>query len=251
MSLTPNTTEALFALDAGQMLVGRSRYCDFPASVQALPVVGGYVDPSLEAILGLRPDLVVGARGPAGKGLADRLEARGLRTFFPPSESVDQIKDMIQGLGKLLGREPQATQVMRDIDAKLAQVAQAVASRPSPKVLLVFGLSPTVVAGPGSFADEMIRRAGGANALQSGVAYPVLDMEAILGLEPDVVLDAAALGGEEGRIDARRPGWAELRAVREGRVTAILDEAVLRPGPRVAEGVAVIAKILHPDVVLP
>jgi iron complex transport system substrate-binding protein len=91
VSLSPSTTETMFAIGAGASLVGRSRYCDYPPEVTKLPQVGGYVDPSFEAILALRPDLVTGARGPAGTAITDRLEARGVATFFPETESFSAI----------------------------------------------------------------------------------------------------------------------------------------------------------------
>src|SRR5258707_15896998 len=81
VSLSPNTTETLFAIGAGDRLVGRSRFCDYPPEVRSIPSVGGYVDPSLEAILALAPHLVVGARGPAGPALAEKLGAIGIATF--------------------------------------------------------------------------------------------------------------------------------------------------------------------------
>src|SRR5258707_11591621 len=88
VSLSPNTTETVFALGAGDRVVGRSRFCDYPPEVLAIPSVGGYVDPSLEAILALAPTLVVGARGPGGPALAEKLAAIGIATFFPPAESM-------------------------------------------------------------------------------------------------------------------------------------------------------------------
>src|SRR3954453_5609120 len=98
VSLSPNTTETLFAVGGGNRVVGRSRFCDYPAEVVKIPSVGGYVDASLEAILALRPDLVVGARGPAGPALSEKLGAIGIATFFPPTESMAEIDAMIAEL---------------------------------------------------------------------------------------------------------------------------------------------------------
>src|SRR5262252_4161633 len=103
VSLSPSTTEALFALGAGERVVGRSRFCNYPPEVAKIPSVGGYVDASLEVILALSPDLVVGARGPAGPGLVEKLGALGIPTFFPATESMAQIDEMIEALGDRLG----------------------------------------------------------------------------------------------------------------------------------------------------
>ena len=108
VSLSPSTTETLFVIGAGDRVVGRSRYCDWPPEVAKLPVIGGYVDPSFEAILALRPDLVTGARGPAGAAMSERLDARGISTFLPQTESFAQIDTMILGLGERTGHTSEA-----------------------------------------------------------------------------------------------------------------------------------------------
>jgi iron complex transport system substrate-binding protein len=247
VSLSPSTTEAMFAIGAGDLLVGRSRYCDYPAEALALPQVGGYVDPNLEAILALRPDLVVGARGPSGPQLAKKLAAQGAATYFPETESFAQIDEVILALGARTGREEGARRTLDAMHAREEEIARAVAGKPRPRVLLVFGLEPIVVAGPKSFPDEMITRAGGVNVVTEGSTYPMLGIERILALDPDVILNAtmAEARGTE-RIHKTAPGWREVRAVKEGHVVPMADESVLRPGPRVAEGLAVIARALHP-----
>ncbi len=248
VSLSPSTTEAVAAVGALPALVGRSRYCDYPPEVSKLPIVGGFVDPDLEAILALHPDLVVGARGPGGSSIADWLEARGVAVYFPHTASIDEIATMILGIGDRVGHPKDAAQVVAKMRARLAAVAAAVKQEPPARTLLVFGVQPVVVAGPVGFGDEIIRRAGGVNVVHTGGSYPMLDLEAIVGLDPQVVLDAAA-GEEHGhqRITSDAPGWRDVRAVKDGRVVSLTDEAVLRPGPRVAEGVATVARALHPD----
>jgi iron complex transport system substrate-binding protein len=252
VSLTPSTTETLFAIGAGAKVVGRSRFCDYPPEAEKLPAVGGYVDTSFEAILALRPDLVVGARGPAGTRVTDRLEAQGIGTFFPPTESLADVKSMIVALGERVGAAPAARELVAKMDARQAALEAALAGRRRERVLLVFGLQPVVVAGPGSFPDEMLKRAGGDNVVTEGTPYPTLSIERLMALDADVILNAAmAEAGGLQRINVEAPGWKELRAVKTGRVVPLADESVLRPGPRVVDGMAVIARALHPDVSLP
>lgn len=252
VSLSPSTTEAMFAIGAQASLVGRSRFCDYPPEAASLPQVGGYIDPNYEAILALRPDLVTGARGPSGPSVAEKLEAKGIATFFPEADSFAQIDAMLLGLGDLTGHRDEARALVSRIDAHAAAIAQVLVGKPKARVLLVFGLQPIVVAGPKSFPDEMLARAGGVNVVTEGPTYPTIDMEHLLALDPDVILNAAmaeAHGAEAITKDA--PGWSSVRAVKEGRVVAVTDEAVLRPGPRVADGLVTIAKALHPDAALP
>ncbi len=252
VSLSPSTSEALYAIGAGSALVGRSRYCDYPPEVTRLPEVGGYVDPNFEAILALAPDLVTGARGPSGTAVVDRLGARGIATYFPETESLGQIETMIEGLGQRTGHEQAARSVVTHLEADVATVQRAAQSQPKVRVLLLFGLEPIVAAGPGSYADELLRRAGGTNVVTEGGRYPTLGMERVLALDPDVVVDATM--GESRdveRITALTAGWRDARAVKGGRVVPLHDEVVLRPGPRVAEGISELARALHPDLSLP
>ncbi|HVH44988.1 MAG TPA: helical backbone metal receptor [Labilithrix sp.] len=248
VSLSPSTTEAVFAVGAGARMVGRSRYCDYPREVTALPQVGGYVDPSFEAILALRPDLVVGARGPAGSAIAEKLEAHGIATFFPPTESFEAIDAMLLGIGERTAQAASARAVIDSVHSGIAAVEHATAPMPKTRVLVVFGLEPLSVAGPSSFPDEMIRRAGGANVITEGGAYPTIGIERVLALDPDVIVNAAMMeerASERLRKDA--PGWSRVRAVQSGHVSTITDEAALRPGPRIAEGLALLARALHPE----
>lgn len=252
MSLTPSTTETVFALGAGSRLVGRSRYCNYPPEVKKLPSVGGYVDPSLEAILALRPSLVTGARGPGGRSLADTLEARGLTCYFPATECIDEISGMILGLAKRLEVPASGEKVVGDIRRRLRAVERSVEGRPRPRALLVFGQSPVVVAGPGSFPDEMLGRAGCLNVVSSGSHYPVLGFEKILALNPDLVVDATMSGDRAATpIGKSRPGWSSVPAVQNDRLVRIDDDRVLRPGPRVAEGAAILARLAHPEAAIP
>ena len=252
VSLSPSTTETMYAIGAESLLVGRSRYCDYPPAVLALPQVGGYVDPNLEAILGLRPDLVIGARGPAGQTITERLAAQGASTYFPETESIAAIDAMIRELGKRTGHDAEAAKVVADLDAREDAITKTASAAPKVRVVLVFGLEPIVVAGPKSFPDEMLARAGAVNAITEGTTYPVVGIERIIALDPDLVLNAA-MGEARGteRITAGAAGWREVRAVKEGHVIGITDESVLRPGPRVADGIRTIAHAVHPSLSLP
>lgn len=246
VSLSPSTTEAVYAVGSGSQMVGRSRYCNYPPEVQALPQVGGYVDPSFEAILGLQPSLVVGARGPAGSAIASRLEAQGIKTYFPPTETFAEIDTMIAGLGERTGHASEATRALDKLHRKLDEVAAEAKTHPRRRVLLVFGLAPLSVAGPGSFADEMLARVNAENAIKEGGTYPTIGIERVLTLDPDVIVNAAMMEEHAAeRLNAAAPGWAAVRAVKEGHVRTVTDEAVLRPGPRIGDGLAILSKAVH------
>ncbi|WP_438016771.1 helical backbone metal receptor [Sorangium sp. So ce315] len=253
VSLSPSTTEAVCAIGAGAALVGRSRYCDHPPEVLRLPSVGGYADPSIESVIALSPTLVVGARGPAGPALEEALRGHGIATFFPETESLAQIEDMIAELGRRLDAAPGAEAAVARIRARRRAVEQAVEGRPRVRVALLFDTSPIFAAGPGSFADELLRLAGGENAIARGGPYPSISVEHLLALDPDVLLDGTAVEDEAQQGAARlaqlrdAPGWRSLRAVREGRLRPLHTDVVLRPGPRIGDGLAAVAWALHGD----
>jgi iron complex transport system substrate-binding protein len=250
ISISPSMTEAIFAVGAGEALVGRSKYCDYPPEAARLPVVGGFADPSLEAIVALSPTLVVSARGPAGPALAQALLAHGIATWSPETESIAQIEAMIAELGARLDRREGAREVIARVEASRAEVAAAIAGRPRIRAVFLFDVAPIVAAGPGSFPDELLSEAGGDNVIAAGGQYPTLDLERLLKLDPEVVLDGAADDhGGPSRVAALRgaPGWQNLRALREGRVRELSSGAVLRPGPRIGQGLVAVARALHGD----
>jgi iron complex transport system substrate-binding protein len=252
VSLGPATTEALFAIGAGDRLVARSRYCDWPPEVKRLPAVGG-IEPDVEAILQLGPDLVVGPSGQWSSRLGATMQSHGIATWFPDEiQSLAGIDALMLGLGERTGRAPEAQAATRALDAREDAIARAVGGAPHPRVLLVAALAPVVVAGPRSFADDLVRHAGAANAVTDGGAWPTLGFERVVELDPDVIVDASvAETGGTTHITPQTPGWSGVRAVREGHVVPVGDERVLRPGPRIAEGLAVLARALHPDAAIP
>jgi iron complex transport system substrate-binding protein len=250
VSLAPSTTEALFAIGAGDRLVGRSRFCDFPPEATSLPIVGD-VEPDLEAVLALRPDLVVGVGGLTSGRLADKLGARGISTWFSDAGSLAAIGGLLRELGERAGHPRDASRLAESLDARERSIERSVAGAPRPRVLFVVSLAPVVAAGPKSFANELIYDAGGDNVLAEGGAWPTIGFERIVELSPDVVLDATMASDGAARISAQSAGWGGVRAVREGRVVPIRDERVLRAGPRIAEGLAVLAHVLHPEAAFP
>jgi len=252
VSVSPATTEALYAIDAGDRAVGRSKFCDWPKEALALPVVGGFASVDLEAVLQLQPDLVVGAPGPASGRLAEQLKSRAIASWFPSIESFTAIDTMITGLGERTSHEEDAHDVTRRIDAAARAIEVALQQEPSPRVLVVLDVAPVVAAGPHDFLDEMVHRARGVNVLTDGAPWQTLGFEVIMQLDPDIIVDASHVeGGSASVMTANAQGWKEVRAVREGHVVALHDSTIIRPGPRVAQGLAALARALHPGVAVP
>jgi iron complex transport system substrate-binding protein len=247
VSISPSATEAVFALGRGDRLVGRSTYCDEPPEARAVPEVGGFADPSLERIVALSPTLVVGERGPAGPRLVEALESRGIATWFPPIGSLADIEAFLIGLGDRLDAKDAAAAAVARIRARAAEVDAAVAGRPRPRVLFLFDFAPIVAAGPGSFPDELLRRAGADNVVTRGGMYPRLGPEGVLALDPDAIVDGSAPGAYAEPPMALLRGIAgldALRAVRAGRVARLEGTAALRPGPRIGDGLLQLSRVV-------
>ncbi|MBW2703974.1 MAG: cobalamin-binding protein [Deltaproteobacteria bacterium] len=253
VSLAPNLTEMVFALGQGKRVVGVSRFDDFPPEVKTLPKVGGFVDPSLEGILALKPDLVLCVPSAGNEStmriLAERL---GVPVFIMPAYSFNDVFRSLRKLGSLLGAKVQARALEASMRQRIKQVKARVKGQARPRVLVVYGHQPLVVAGPGTFADTMLRMAGGQNALtKSALRYPSLPMETVIRLAPEVIVDASMAGdGADTRKDRASAFWARwqvLPAVREGRVHLFNSALWFRPGPRVVDGLETLEGLLHPS----
>ena len=250
VSMTPAMTEILFALGVGERVVGVTRFCDWPPEARTRPQVGGYADPSVEAVLALRPDLVLvsPAGGNRDAGLA--LQRAGVRLEVVPAETLQETYASIRRVAELCGVRERGARLVRDIEDRIARAAARVAGRPRPRTLLCLELQPLIVAGRGTLPAQLVELAGGDSVVEAE-RYPRLAIEALLETAPEVILqtrvdlgDAAAARDEALRFWRRWPG---LPAVRDGRVHVVDATPALRPGPRVGEAVEALAALLHPE----
>jgi iron complex transport system substrate-binding protein len=258
ISLAPSLTETLFALGLGDRVVGVTRYCAYPPETRNLPRIGGHLDPNFEAIVSLEPDLVVAI--PSGHENRMRLESLGIPVIEVDQHDVDSVLDSIPSLADACGVADRGTALRAEIEASLARVASTVAGAPRPRAVIVVGhqlgedtVRSVWVAGPDTFYDGVVEIAGGVNAVEGGVArYPELSREGLASLDPDVVLDViAGLEARDLQPAAVRAGWmrlTELRAVRERRVSVLVGDQMVVPGPRLPEMVEAVARALHPEL---
>ncbi len=238
VSLAPSLTETVLALGAGERLVGVSRYDDFEA-VRDLPRVGGYVDPSLEAILGLRPDLVLAEKSPGNAEVVKKLAALGIPVLVVRARNLEEVRDAIRAVADALDLRPEGTALLRRLDAALEEARSLGAGRPRIRALIVYGHAPLVVAGPGSFGDELLRLCGAENVAHSGgTAYPTWPLERLLADPPDVVVDLA------GDHEQRTGPLARLAALKD-RVRRLRSKDLLRPGPGLGRGAKVLCRVLR------
>jgi len=246
VSLSPATTELIFALGAGHRLVGRTRWCDYPEAAAAVPDVGDGIPPNLEAILAQRPDLVLLYRSPQNADAAHRLRQAGVGVLQLDFNRLQDVARLARLLSPLLERPGAGDSLAGVFDTALAAAgvpAEAACDRATcPSVLLLAWDQPPIAIGAGSFQSELLQRAGARN-LFGDLAVPsaTVSIEAIAARDPDLVLV-----GDSGLPGiARRPEWQVVRAVRERRFVRFSPAAFGRPSPRAPEIIRALRRALE------
>ncbi|MBN2141629.1 MAG: cobalamin-binding protein [Desulfovibrionaceae bacterium] len=248
--LAPSVTEIAFALGGAKLLVGATSFSDHPPEALALPRVGSYARPDVERILALRPDLCLAVRDGNPLEVVDRLEELGVPVFAVDPRSLAGVVEAVRAVALALGLPDQGEVLARSMEARLARV-RGIASRAGsrPRVLYQIGASPMVTAGTGTFMHEMIGLAGGENAAAGLAGYPVLSWEEAVRLSPEVVIVPSM--PREGGLDETLRRWREwpgVPAVAAGRIYAADSDLLDRPGPRLVDGLELLARLIHPEL---
>lgn len=246
VSLSPATTELLFALGAGDRLVGRTRWDLYPDSARLVPDLGDGIRPSVEALLAARPDLVVLYASADNRAAARALAGSGVPVVALRMDRIADFTRVTTLLGSLVGETVRARTVVDSVSRTLARVREATSALAKPSVFLYAWGAPLITIGAGSYLSELVEIAGGRNVFDDLPApSPQVSFEELLRRDPDVVLAGPVTAGEL----ARAPRWRALAAVRTGRVLAMDTLLVARPGVRLGEAAVSLARLLHPGAV--
>jgi len=247
VSLAPSITETVFALGFGNRLVGVTSHCDYPAEAKRLPKIGDFMSPSLEVIAAKQPDLVIGVTGATDPARAREIERLGIKITLVSVSSVSEILSSFKRIAALLGDPDAGATLVEKITAQFGKVKRRIAPAPRRSTLLAVGLRPLVAVGGKNFLDELITLAGGEN-IAGNASQPWLNLpdEYVVAKAPQVIIQAG-MGS-----DASRPTrqWSDLKsipAVKERRVYTYNSDKILRPGPRIGEGLEEIARLIHPE----
>ena len=248
ISLSPACTETLFALGAGDKIVGVDSYSYWPVEAQQKEKVGDAFNLNLEKIVSLKPDLIIlaGSKGAPPSQLKD-MDRLGIPAYVSAASTVKEVLADIERLAGVIGAQKQGKELVAKIQKDLDQVAASIPKDASkrPKVLFLVDADLWTV-GPASFVGDIVATAGGRNVVEDPKQeYLQISMEQVLAADPDVILLAIPEGQEKALV--ARPGWSELRAVREGKVYFVNGDLTSRPGPSVAEGVKEVAKHLFTE----
>jgi iron complex transport system substrate-binding protein len=252
VSLAPSNTEIVCALDACDELVGVTDYDDYPAEVREIPDVVIYAQVDIEKVVNAEPDLVIAAGNEqTPTSVIDRLEELGLTVLVLYPERLDEIYDDITLVGEALDEQEDAASLVSDMEERAAAVEEAVAGASEPRTFYEVGVFQGTIytAGSDSFLASLIQMAGGDPV--TGNAQGVIQPEALVAADPELILlgDAAY----EPRVtpqDLRQRGatWVQLTAVREDRIVPMLQDLIItRPGPRIVEGLELLARAIHPE----
>lgn len=241
VSLLPSLTETVCELEACPRLVGVDRYSNYPLRVRALPKVGGGLDPNIEAIVALKPDLVLMS---VASRASDRLEALGLKVVALETKRHADVKRVLEKVGAVLG-VGDAQRVWRVIDASVSAAEQSLSARAkNTRVYFEVSRGP-YAAGQASFIGETLERLGVKNVVPASLGpFPRLNPEYVVRANPDLIM----VGNRTMQAMVPYPGWSSIKAVREQRICVFgIDDAdvVVRPGPRMAEAARIMAQCLE------
>lgn len=243
VSLLPSLTESVCALEQCQRLVGVDRYSNYPASVRRLPVVGGGLDPNIEAIVALKPDVVLLA---TSSRASERLESLGIKVIALEPKSHADVRRVLKRLGMLLDipQEQGADRLWRTIDASMSAASQSL-SREAKNTRVYFEVSRgPYAAGESSFIGETLTRLGVKNIIPASLGpFPRINPEFVVRANPDLIM----VGNRSMEAMAAYPGWSRIKAVKEQRICAYgveESDVVVRPGPRMAEAARIMAKCI-------
>jgi len=246
VSLAPANTEIAFAIGAGAKMVAGTSYDDYPEEAKSLPKIGDFANPNVEKIASFEPDLVLAAGG-IQDGLRSKLEKLGMQVYVVDPKTYDGVMTDVTNLGQLAGSTEQAQQVA-DTMQKAKDDAQAkVASLSRPATFLEIYSKPLMTAGGDTFIDDMIGIAGGDNiGATAGSGFPNFSTEVLFKDDPAVYIADSGSMSKPGDI-TKRSGFADLTAVKDGHVYVIDDNLIARPGPRLAQGLQELVKMIHPE----
>lgn len=247
ISIAPNITEIIFALNKGDRLVGRTEYCDYPKEVFNIPSIGSLKEPSIEKILDLDPDVVI-ASTHFQKETLEKLEDMGVKVLvLYGQESFEGVYETVEKVGLVLNSSKEAQNIITGMKKKVEDVQNKVKDKPKPEVYYVvgFGKGGDYTAGKDTFINQMIQMAGGKNVADDveGWSYSI---ERLLEKDPQMLICSKYNNAKEGIKGTN--GYNELEAVKKGNVFEIDNNLLDRQGTRLGDGLVELAKIIHPEV---
>lgn len=248
ISLAPNVTEILFALGLESRIVGVTSYCDFPEAAKAKEKVGDTLQPNLERIISLKPDLVVVSTSSQLENLTRRLDQLAIPVYVTNPRTVREVASSIRSLGEITGTLERAQRLAGEMESRIDAVERRVNSLARPRVLYVLQTGPLITAGRNTFINDLINIAGGKSISGDETNdYPQFSLETVVARAPEIIVAPWSHGAELVKESDLRRDFAATPAIRSNRIVWVIPDLVDRPGPRIVEGLEQLAKGLHPQ----
>lgn len=243
VSLAPNLTENIFAVGAGDRLVGVTTFCDYPEEAKAIAKVGDTMTPNIETIIALKPDVVFVSTASQIENFMKTLEANGIAVYVMNPTSLKGVFDNLLELGILFDTKEITEKLVKDLDARQADVARRIDGEDKVRVFVQISKEPLFTVGRQSFLNAIIKKAGGESVTANiETAYPKLSKETASALNPDaIILSDSEDNKEPNEVFKNSP------AVKNGRVYKVNADLLSRPGPRLVDALEQIARELHPE----
>jgi len=250
ISLAPNITEIIFALNCENRLKGVTLHCDFPIEAKLLPKVGSYVGLDLEKIVSLKPDLCIAIKDGNPKRIIDRLESFGIPVYAVDPRNLESVMETILAIGNILGAEEKADILVQKMRSRIMHVVNLVAGTSHrPRVFFQIGAAPIVSVGTRTYIHELIILSGGINITAGDTPYPRFSREQLITLSPEVVIITSMERSDVfEQVLAEWNKWPQIPAVRNKRIYNANSDLFDRPSPRLVDGLEALVKLIHPGL---
>jgi iron complex transport system substrate-binding protein len=249
VTLSPDLTETIYALGLEDRLVGDTSYCDTPAAAKQKPHIGQPLNPSLEAIVALQPDLVLASTSINRRETVDALAKLGIAVYASNPRTVREVLASIARMAQVMGADAQGNALVARLQARLDKLQARLGDLPLIHVLFVVWEEPLISIGQNTFIADALRWAGAESIVTSHQNWPQISLEEVVRLQPDYIVFTANHGGDRKKLDdiRSRPAWRSLRAVEFGHVIVATDE-IARPSSGLVDAIEQLARQLHPEV---
>jgi iron complex transport system substrate-binding protein len=248
VSLAPSITEILFDMGLNGEIVGVTDFCDYPKAVLNKPRIGGFVNPSIEKIVSLKPDVIIGIRDGNRIETIHRLDDLGFSVYMVDPKGFDGVIKTVQNIGEVVARKDESRRIIRDTMMRKEKIVRFTQSLSKPKIFFQVCNAPMITVGRETLTNDLIRMAGGRSISEDeSSSYPLYSIEAVILKSPEVII-ISSMEKHKNSINLVKEwqNWKSIPAVKSGSIYVIDSNLVDRPAPRIAEGLEVLARMIHP-----
>jgi iron complex transport system substrate-binding protein len=250
VSLAPSITETLFALGLDKEIVGVTMFCNYPEAVRSKPKVGGFINISLERVVSLSPDLIIGTSDGNRRETVLQFERIGLPVYIVNPVSLEDIFKMVLDIGRITGKEDTAKKLIFNLRRRVESVVLKTSQAKKPRVFFLLSTDPMITVSRDTLHDKLITLAGGVNvAGRDTIKYPRYSIEEVMVKQPDVII-ITSMKKEDNFVQLRNKWneWKNIPAVRNNRIYIIDTDLITRSSPRIVDGLEELVKTIHPEL---